>query len=243
VEQGNFDARISVSDGSEVGLLQAGFNRMAAGLAERERIREAFGTYVDPDVAERVLEEGTMLAGEEVEVTVMFLDVRGFTAFVEREAPDEVVRTLNRLFELIIPVIHRHAGHVNKFLGDGLLAVFGAPRRHERHADEALDAAIEIARAVREEFGDRLEIGIGLNSGPVVAGNVGGAGRLEFSVVGDAVNVAARIESTTRATGDTLLISEDTRRRLHQDPPDLEERPSQPVKGRVEPVSICAVRV
>src|SRR5207253_105280 len=216
VEEGDFDARVAVADGSEVGLLQAGFNRMAEGLAERERIREAFGTYVDREVADHILREGTSLAGEEVEVTMMFIDVRDFTGFAERSSAPEVVATLNRLFEQIVPIVHEHGGHVDKFVGDGLLAVFGAPRRQEDHADQALAAAYAIDRAVQAEFAGELSIGVGLNSGAVVAGNVGGAGRLEFSVIGDAVNVAARVEAATRKTGDAILVSEHTRRLLSQ---------------------------
>jgi adenylate cyclase len=240
VEQGDFDTRIRIEDGTEVGLLQAGFNRMTAGLAERERLREAFGTYVDPDVAERVLKEGTLLEGEELEVTVLFLDVRGFTSFVERSSASEVVTVLNRLFELIIPIIRDHDGHVNKFLGDGLLAIFGAPVRLDDHADRGLAAALEVARAVRREFGNELRIGIGLNTGMVVAGNVGGAGRLEFSVVGDAVNTAARVEAATRVTGDTILITEATRERLATSAVELEARPAQAVKGKSRPVAVFA---
>lgn len=129
VERGNLDAEVRISQGSEVGLLGAGFNRMVEGLRERERIREAFGTYVDRDVAEHILREGTSLAGEEVEVTMLFLDIRGFTTFAERLSAPQVVTTLNRLFERIVPIIHAHGGHVDKYVGDGLLAVFGAPRR------------------------------------------------------------------------------------------------------------------
>src|SRR5439155_15453053 len=186
-------ARVSVSSTDETGHLDRSFNEMVAGLAERERIREAFGTYVDREVAEHILREGTSLAGEEVEVTMMFIDIRDFTGFSERATAPQVVATINRMFERAVPIIHAHHGHVDKFVGDGLLAVFGAPRRQDDHADQALAAALEIERAVGEEFAGELRIGIGLNSGAVVAGNVGGAGRFEFSVIGDAVNVAARV--------------------------------------------------
>jgi adenylate cyclase len=241
VENGDLEARVTVDDGSEVGLLQAGFNRMAEGLQERERIREALGTYVDRDVAEHILREGTSLAGEEVEVTMMFIDIRNFTGIAERSTAPEVVATINRLFERAVPVIHAHHGHVDKFVGDGLLAVFGAPRRQADHADQALAAALGIERAVAEEFAGELEIGVGLNSGTVVAGNVGGAGRLEFSVIGDAVNVAARVEAATRKTGDTVLISEHTRRLLSGAADgSLEERAAVPLKGKSEPVRLYA---
>jgi adenylate cyclase len=244
VEEGSLGEEVVVDDGGEIGFLQAGFNRMVAGLRERDRIREAFGTYVDREVAEHILREGTALEGEEVEVTMMFIDVRGFTGFAERLSAPEVVATLNRLFELVVPIIHGHGGHVDKYVGDGLLAVFGAPRRQEDHPDQALAASLEISAAVEEEFADQLSIGIGLNSGPVVAGNVGGAGRLEFSVIGDAVNVAARVEAATRETGDTVLVSEHTRALLSETAAaSLEERPAVPLKGKTHAVSLFAPTV
>jgi adenylate cyclase len=240
VQHGDFDARVPVDDASEVGLLEDGFNRMAAGLAERERLREAFGTYLDREVAEHILREGIDLGGEELEVTMLFVDVRDFTGFAERSSAPEVVATLNRLFERMVPIVHAHEGQVDKFVGDGLLAVFGAPRRHDDHADQALAAALEIERAVDEEFGGALRIGIGLNSGEVVAGNVGGAGRLEFSVIGDAVNVASRVEAATRETGDTILVSEHTKRLLRHPSVTLEERPAVPLKGKRQTVALYA---
>jgi adenylate cyclase len=240
VEAGSLEEELVVDDGGEIGFLQAGFNRMMAGLREREQIRDAFGTYVDREVAEHILREGTSLAGEEVEVTIMFIDIRDFTGFAERHSAPEVVATVNRLWERAVPVIHAHAGHVDKFVGDGLLAVFGAPRRLPDHADHALAAAVEIAGAVEDEFRGELSIGVGLNSGTVVAGNVGGAGRLEFSVIGDAVNVAARVEAATRQTGDAILVSEHTRRLLTRDDVELQGRPEVPLKGKTEAVALYA---
>jgi adenylate cyclase len=241
VEDGSLDEEVVVDDGGEIGSLQAGFNRMVAGLRERERIRDAFGTYVDREVADYILREGTRLEGEEVEVTAMFIDIRNFTAIAERAPAPEVVATVNRLFERVVPIIREQGGHVDKFVGDGLLAVFGAPRRQTDHADRALAAALAIDRAVAEEFGGELSIGIGLNSGGVVAGNVGGAGRLEFSVIGDPVNVAARVEAATRETGDTVLVSEHTRALLSDAASEaLEERPAVPLKGKTEQVSLYA---
>jgi adenylate cyclase len=244
VEAGSLDEKVVVDDGGEIGLLQAGFNRMVAGLRERDKIREAFGTYVDREVAEHILREGTLLEGEEVPVTVMFIDIRGFTSIAERLSAPELVAMLNRLFERIVPIIHAHGGHVDKYVGDGLLAVFGAPRRQRDHADQALFASLEIAAAVDHEFEEQLSIGIGINTGLVVAGNIGGAGRLEFSVIGDAVNVAARVEEATRATGDTILVSEHTRALLSDNATDLlEERPAVSLKGRIEAVSLFAPTV
>jgi adenylate cyclase len=240
LERGDLGARVTVDDGSEVGLLQAGFNTMAAGLEERERIREAFGTYVDPEIAQHILREGTDLRGEEVEATVMFLDVCDFTSWAERTPAPEVVATLNRLFEAAVPIIHAEEGHVDKYVGDGLMAVFGAPRRKPDHADRALAAALAIERVVADEFRGELRVGIGLNSGRVVAGNVGGSGRLEFSVIGDAVNVAARVEAATRQTDDTVLLTETTVSLLGPGAPPLEERDQVELKGKSRPVTVYA---
>ena len=241
VEQGDLDVEVPIYDGSEVGLLQAGFNRMVDGLRERERIREAFGAYVDHDVAEHILEEGVSLEGEEIEVTLLFLDVRDFTAWAENAEPREVVEALNGLFERVVPIVHEHGGHVDKFVGDGLLAVFGAPRRDDEHADQALGAAVEIARATGDGAAPELEIGMGLNSGQVIAGNVGGGGRFEFSVIGDTVNVAARIEAATRETGDQILVSEHTAAALQRSDVELEERPDVDLRGKSQGVKLFAV--
>jgi adenylate cyclase len=238
VQRGEFDVRVPVYDGTQIGQLQLGFNEMVSGLAERERMREAFGTYVDPDVAERILEEGTNLAGEEVEVTIMFIDIRDFTSFAEATPAEEVLAAVNELFEQIVPIIHEHGGRIDKFVGDGLLAVFGAPRRQPDHADQALAAALEIADNLRSSHG--LRFGIGLNSGKVIAGNIGGAGRLEFSVIGDPVNVAARVEAATRETDDIILITDSTRELLQHSHPDLQERKNVELRGKRAAVRVFA---
>lgn len=239
VEAGDLTARVPVDDGSEIGLLEAGFNRMTGGLAERERLHKALGTFVDPALAERVLNEGTDLAGEEVEVSLLFLDVRGFTAFAEQAEARTVVSMLNDLFGVIVPVILRHGGHANKFIGDGLLAVFGAPERFPDHADRAVAAACEIATVVRERYRGEPSVGIGVNSGKVVVGTIGGGGRLDFTVIGDAVNTASRVESATRHTGDDVLITDETRGLLASRDGWL-ERPAVPLKGKSAEVRLFA---
>jgi adenylate cyclase len=239
VERGDFDVRVPVYDATQIGQLQLGFNAMVAGLAERERIRDAFGTYVDPEVAEHILDEGTDLEGEQVEVTIMFIDVRNFTGFAERTPAAQVVAAINRLFERIVPVIHAHGGRIDKFVGDGLMAVFGAPRRQRDHADQALAAALQIERALDSDGGP-LSVGTGLNSGDVVAGNIGGDRRYEFSVIGDAVNVAARVEAATRQTGDTVLVAQRTGELLTGPHPELVERTGVVLKGKQETVRLYA---
>jgi adenylate cyclase len=239
VKSGDFSARVPVSSGDELGQLARSFNEMLTGLQERERLRAAFGSYVSPDVAERVMSEGELLEGEDVEVTILFVDIRDFTPFAERSTARETVTYLNDFFELVVPILERHRGQPNKFIGDGVMGVFGAPERLPDHASHALAAALEIASAVDERYEGSLRVGIGLNSGPVSAGSVGGGGRLEFTVIGDAVNVASRVEHLTRSTGDTILLTEATRALLGDDA-ELEPRGEVPLKGVSEPVRVYA---
>ena len=242
VSKGDLDVRVPVTSSDEIGMLARSFNEMVAGIAERERLREAFGSYVDTKVADRVMENGELIEGEEIDVSVLFADIRDFTAIASNSSPREVVNLLNNFYECIVPVIHKHGGHANKFVGDGLLAVFGAPERHSDHADRALRTAQEILREISDQFGDELEVGLGINSGKVLAGSVGGGGRLEFSVIGDTVNVASRIEEFTRKTGDWLLVSAETYRRL-TDSTILEFRESVTLKGKDEPIELYALPV
>lgn len=241
VAAGDLTTRVPVLGSDETGRLAQSFNTMVAGLEERERLREALGAYVDPGIAERIAAEGTELAGEEVDVTVLFLDIRDFTAFAEQADAAEVVAELNAFFSHVVPIVARHGGHANKFVGDGLLAVFGAPERLAAHADHAVAAACEIITAVERAYAGRLRIGIGVNSGTVVAGTIGGGGRVEFTVIGDAVNTAARVESVTRDTGDDILVTEATRSRLQRDHGAFEARPTVELKGKTEQVRLWAL--
>jgi adenylate cyclase len=240
VKAGDIEARVPLTSGDEMGVLEASFNEMMEGLSEREALREAFGAYVDPGVAERVLEEGELLEGRDVEVTAMFVDIRDFTPFAESSSARETVSFLNDFFDVVVPVVLEHGGHANKFLGDGLLAVFGAPERTSDHADRALEAACAIVDAVDRRFGGRVHVGIGLNSGPVVVGSVGGGGRLDFSVIGDPVNVAARVEKATRELGDPVLLTEATRCLLERSHGGVEARGEVPLKGKSDPVTVYA---
>jgi adenylate cyclase len=242
VGAGDLAVRVPVVSTDETGELAASFNAMVVGLAERERLREAFGAFVDPALTERVVAEGADLRGEMVDVSVLFLDVREFTAFAESAGAHEVVARLNALYEAVVPVILSHGGHANKFIGDGLLAVFGAPERHTDHAIRAVAAAREIARLVRQGGAGDLQIGVGVNSGRVVVGTIGGGGRRDFTVIGDPVNTAARVEAATRLTGDDILITETTLRALGPDGDGFEERPSVPLRGKTATVRLYAPR-
>jgi adenylate cyclase len=244
VAEGRYeDVQVPVTTGDELGELAASFNQMVDGLRERERIREAFGTYLDRDVAEYILSETFSEEGVDVDVSILFCDVRGFTSFASAATPKEVVGALNRLFEVIVPVIRRHGGYVDKFEGDGLLAVFGAPQPYDDHAERAVRAACDIARRVNsdKEAGE-LRVGVGVNSGHVIAGSIGGAGRLDFSVIGNAVNIADRVESATKELDESVLITAETRRRLGEGF-EAESRGEVELRGLDEPVMLYAPRI
>jgi adenylate cyclase len=239
VAAGDYSQRLPVIQDDDLGALAASFNRMQAGLAERQRLQAAFGTYVDPALAARLLEQGDdIFTGERREVTVMFVDIRDFTPFAEANTAEDTVARLNALFEIVVPAVVDAGGHVNKFLGDGALAVFGAPNDLADHADSAVGAAVLIHRLVTERFGGALRIGIGVNTGVVIAGTIGGGGKLEFTLIGDTVNVAARVEQFTKTTGDAILITHHTVDALTARPPELIDRGSPALKGKSTPVQV-----
>ena len=243
VRRGDFSTRVPVASTDEIGQLARSFNLMMEGLQERERLQEAFGAYVDPSLTERVVQEGADLGGEEREVSILFLDIRNFTEFAEQAEPHEVVAELNQLWELVVPILLRHGGHANKFIGDGLLAVFGAPEHLSDHADRAVAAALEISAQVERRYRVSLGVGIGVNTGPVIAGTVGGGGRVEYTVIGDAVNTASRVEALTRETGDPVLITDSTRQLLRSSAVELLECAPVELKGKREQVTLWAPRL
>lgn len=175
-------------------------------------------------------------------VTVVFVDIRGFTRFADRSTAREAVAYLNEFFELTLPVLTRHGGHANKLLGDGFLGVFGAPTPLPDHADRALAAAVDIAELVERELSDRCRIGIGINSGLVLVGTVGGGGLTELGVIGDPVNVAARVQDATRELAERILVTEATRSLLDGDGAGLEPRGNLVLRGKAEPIAVHAMR-
>jgi class 3 adenylate cyclase len=242
VAAGDYSQRLPVVQDDDLGALAASFNRMQAGLAERQRLQAAFGTYVDPALAARLLEQGDdIFTGERRQVTVMFVDVRDFTPFAEANTAEDTVSRLNALFEIVVPAVVDAGGHVNKFLGDGALAVFGAPNDLADHADAAVGAAVLIHRLVAERFGGDLRIGIGINTGVVIAGTIGGAGKLEFTLIGDTVNVAARVEQLTKTTGDAILLTQQCVDALASQPPGLIDRGLHVVKGKSASVQVFSL--
>ncbi|HXQ36422.1 MAG TPA: adenylate/guanylate cyclase domain-containing protein, partial [Anaerolineales bacterium] len=181
-------------------------------VAERNRISRTFGEYVSPEVMSKLMDLKPDLRSENKNVCVMFLDIRNFTGFAEKRSPAEVVEYLESLFEFMIEIVNRHHGIINKFLGDGFMAVFGAPLSDGRDCANALKAAQEILARVQQEVeaGTILPttVGIGLHAGEAVTGSIGSALRREYTVIGDVVNLAARIEKLNKQFDSQLLISE-----------------------------------
>jgi adenylate cyclase len=173
-------------------------------------------------------------------VTVLFVDIRDFTAFADRSTARESVAYLNEFFAVVVPVVSAHGGHVNKLLGDGVLAVFGAPASVPDHADRGLDAALDLLAAVEAALGDRCRIGIGLNSGLVLVGAIGADEIVEFGVIGDPVNVAARVQDAARDLGEPLLLTEATRLLLERERTGLESRGTISLRGKADPVAVHA---
>lgn len=213
VRRGDTRSQVRIYDGSEVGVLQAGFNEMMAGLQERERVRELFGRYVGDEVARRAMEEKPTLGGENRQVGVLFVDVIASTEFAVSREPQEVVRALNRFFDIVVEVVHRNRGIINKFEGDAALAVFGAPLPLDDIAGHTLAAAREL----KSELGaQELVAGIGASVGPVVAGHIGAKDRFEYTVIGDAVNAAARLTDLAKETPGRVLTNATTVRQANQ---------------------------
>ena len=209
VEQGDLDVEATVDDGGEVGRLQAGFNAMVAGLRERQELRDLFGRHVGVDVARQALSQ-TGLGGEQRVASTLFVDLIGSTGLAEHRPAAEVVGTLNALFDAVVDVVGTEGGWVNKFEGDGALCVFGAPVGQADHAARALRAARQLHHclvALRVEH-PALDVGIGVSSGTVVAGNVGAEARYEYTVIGVPVNEAARLTELAKERPGRVLAAE-----------------------------------
>ncbi|MGW5414030.1 adenylate/guanylate cyclase domain-containing protein [Actinomadura geliboluensis] len=206
VQRGDLDVEVPVYDASEVGLLQAGFNHMAAGLREHERLRDLFGRQVGADVARVAVERGIDLGGELREVAVIFVDLIGSTRLAADRPPAEVVRLLNEFFAVVVEVIGAHGGWINKFEGDAALAIFGAPLPLEGAPSRALAASRELAARLRADVPD-LAAAIGVSAGEAVAGHIGAEERFEYTVIGDPVNEAARLTDLAKGTEERVLAA------------------------------------
>ncbi|WP_354700962.1 hypothetical protein DSM112329_01256 [Paraconexibacter sp. AEG42_29] len=216
---------------------------------ERQRVRDVFGRFVSDSIARKVMEDGdgdVRLASDRIECTVMFSDLRGFTTYSESHSPEEVVTVVNAYLSEMSAAILDHGGTLTAYLGDGIMALFGAPYTQDDHAELALAASREMLVRIRHfndwmqetGRGEGFRMGIGLNSGPVMVGTVGSERRLEYTGIGDAVNIAARIEGMTKDVRRQLLVCETTKQRLQRNHPDLVFVEERPVRGRAATVRL-----
>ncbi len=242
VAAGNLTEPMAVTSTDEFGEIALAMNTMMVGLQQRESLHAAFGSYVDPSLTRRLLEQdNSIFAGEAVEATVFFADVRGFTNYAESVEPEAAVARLNQLFDILVPAIRDAGGHPNRYIGDGVLAVFGTPEPLPNHANLALMAAVTIQREVRRTFGDELHLGIGINTGKMIAGTIGGGGKLDFTVIGDAVNIASRIEELTKTTGDCILVTQETLDNIRFPSGLVVGRGRHLLRGRGAPTQVYAI--
>ncbi len=248
VHEGNLENEVMIQRTDEIGMLAATYNFMVRGLREREQLKDAFSRYVSTQVMRRITQKGGLtLTGENRNATVLFSDIRSFTNLSERLSPPEVVSLLNEYFNVMVEIVFKHDGFLNKFIGDALMAVYNVPVDQPEPELRAVKTALEMLKAL-DELNERraargqfaIKIGIGINTGPVVAGNIGHMRRMEYTVIGDAVNLAQRLESQTKATGVPLLISEATYHAVakHVVATAL---PAVKVKGKQEPVALYGV--
>jgi adenylate cyclase len=244
----DFEHRVNLDRNDELGDLGLAFNRMAEDLALKEKIKDSFGQYVTPEIVDLILEnpDNQWMKGLKVDATVLFVDIRGFTTLAEEKEPEAIVELLNDHFTRITDIVIKHGGHLNKFVGDEAMAVFGTPAPDPRHAEAAVRAALDIQREMgridREKNAGEvsLQVGVGVNSGEIVAGNLGSPKRMEYTVIGDDVNVASRLTSLARAG--EILISKQTYESIkNREGLSVADRGKVPVKGKKVEVSILNV--
>jgi adenylate cyclase len=226
ISRGNYQETLHLDSKDEFGEVAKAMNEMSLGLQQREDLKGALARYVSEDIVHEVIQAGksSELFSQRKKVTVLFADVRGFTNFSEQSSPEEIATFLNQYFEKMIEAIFKNSGHLNKFMGDGLMALFGALRDDDFQEEHAMQAAIDMRTALAtlksgwaesEQAAERtislLEIGIGINTGLAIVGNIGSKKRMEYTAIGDAVNLAARLEQSTRDyPGVDILVSEYT---------------------------------
>ncbi len=220
INEGDYTKEVSISQRDELGRLADAFNHMVKGLLERDRVRSLLGKVVSTAIAEELLgkDKEIELGGEERMVTILFSDLRGFTTLCERYSAQAMLSLLNEYFTRITAVIEANGGVVDKYIGDAIMALYGAPLKHEDDAARSIKTALEMCRALSglnaefEQRGvQRLDIGIGVNTGMVVAGNMGSKSRLNYTVIGDGVNLASRLEGLTKKYGVNIIVSDNTR--------------------------------
>lgn len=243
VSRGDLEVRLEESGRDELSTLARTFNQMTRGLKERAFLERAFGQYVAPSVLEALRQQNALaLSAERREASVLFADVRGFTAFSESTTPEDVLHVLNVYLEQVVEIVARHGGYLNKFIGDAVMVVFNAPMEHPDHADRVLRCARDIQQEVArlkaaQAFGAGREvrIGVGVNSGTLVAGTLGSDRRAEYTVIGDTVNTASRLCSAAKAG--EILVGARTRALLRS-PERLEPIAPLTVKGKAHPLEV-----
>jgi adenylate cyclase len=247
IREGHFNTRVTVVSNDELGYVGDAINEMAAGLKEREFIKETFGKYVSSEVRDEVLSRRIPLDGEFKDVTVVFADLRDYTPLVEKTTPRKVVRIINCYFEEMEKAIRAHGGLVVQFIGDEIEAVFGAPIALADHATCAVLAAMQmhaglekVNRDLALEGHQPLQHGIGVHSGQVVAANIGSPSRMSYALVGDTVNVASRLQGLNKQYGTRIIISAETFNRLSRRIP-TQLLPDTQLKGKAEPMQLFAV--
>jgi adenylate cyclase len=244
VLRGNLRHRAQVERKDELGFLASSFNEMVGGLQERERIKDTFGRFVSRDVAAAVLSGRVPMAGERLEVSILFQDIRGFSALAERLDPAALLQILNRFFTEVVTAVEAEGGVVKQFTGDGVMALFGAPQASADHVERAARAGLGIVERVaglnvQLQSGGTppLQIGIGIHTGEVIAGLIGPDARVEYGVVGEPVNLASRIEALTKDLQATILVSREIAARLG--PRFVLGRSALlPVKGSTHPIEV-----
>lgn len=247
IQRGDFSVVVPDTTRDEIGKLSASFTEMAHGLAERETIKDAFGKFVNKEVAELVMKGELKLGGERKEVAVFFSDIRAFTAISENLEPEEVVEFLNEYMSIMVDCVNKNYGAVDKFIGDSIMAVWGAPLSHGNDAENAINSALMMRKALIEFNSNRggekkplIKIGCGINTGPVLAGQIGSHEKMEYTVIGDTVNLASRIESLNKPFGTDILISSDAYLMV-KDIYSVEPMKKIKVKGKAKPQQIYAV--
>ncbi len=236
ISRGNYDAKTVICSNDEMGVLGDSFNAMAKSLKEKEFMRDTFGKIVTPQIRDYLLTKNVALGGETLEVTVMFCDIRGFTTLSENMPPEKIVSLLNEYFTGLETCVARHGGVINKYIGDAIMVLFGAPIPSATHALDAYRAALDMRSALvqmNKGWAERglpeIRFGIGIHSGPVLAGNIGAANRMEYTVIGDTVNTASRIEGLCKSCQKDLLISESAARKIMES--QKSARPDASPKG------------
>lgn len=253
VQAGDLTVGVQVSSNDEVGVLEDGVNAMVAGLREKERILQTFGRIVEPSVRDQLLSGELRLGGELRMVSVLFCDLRGFTAFAERTAPGDVVTALNEFFGAMTTCVRACDGFVDKFIGDAVLVVFGLFDGTDKAATGAA-AALRCARAMREKVGELntartlagqppLAVAVSVHTGEVLAGRIGAEDRHEYTVIGDTVNVAARLQQLCKERNRDLLVSETTYELARSSgfAAEVTMRDSVNLRGRSEPIRVFGV--